>query len=178
MTEEIIIAGFGGQGIMLMGQLMTYAGMLENKQVSWIPSYGPEMRGGTANCSIIISDDPIGAPIISEPTTVVAMNLPSVEKFESAIQPKGVLIVNSSLVEYTAMRTDISIYQIPANNIAEELGNIRVANMVILGALVSVIGIVQSESVIKAFSKIFASKPELLSINEQAILHGAQYITA
>jgi 2-oxoglutarate ferredoxin oxidoreductase subunit gamma len=177
MTEEIIIAGFGGQGIMLMGQMMTYAGMLENKQVSWIPSYGPEMRGGTANCSIIISDDPIGAPIVTEPTAVIAMNLPSVEKFESVIQPDGVLIVNSSLVEYTPTRTDISVYQIPANNIAEELGNSRVANMVILGALVTAIGIVQSESVIKAFAQIFVKKPELLPINKQAILSGAQYIT-
>jgi 2-oxoglutarate ferredoxin oxidoreductase subunit gamma len=178
MTEEIIIAGFGGQGIMLMGQLMTYAGMLENKQVSWIPSYGPEMRGGTANCSVIISDDPIGAPIVSEATAVVAMNLPSIEKFESVLQPGGVLIVNSSLIEYTTSRTDISVYQIPANNIAEELGNSRVANMVILGALVAAIGIVQSDSVIKAFAKVFVKKPELLSINEQAIQYGAQYITA
>ncbi len=178
MTAEIIIAGFGGQGIMLMGQLMTYAGMLENKQVSWIPSYGPEMRGGTANCSVIISDDPIGAPIVSEATAVVAMNLPSIEKFESALQPGGVLIVNSSLIEYTVSRNDISVYQIPANSVAAELGNSRVANMVILGALVAAIDIVQPDSVIKAFAKVFTKKPELFSINEQAILYGARYITA
>lgn len=176
MTEEIIMSGFGGQGIMLMGQLITYAGMLENKQVSWIPSYGPEMRGGTANCSIIISDDPIGAPTIAEPTAVVAMNLPSIEKFEPVIQPGGVLIINSSLVERTSTRSDIKVYQVPANDIAVELGNSRVANMVIVGALVAAIGTVQSESVIKAFAKLFARKPELLSINEKAILRGTQCV--
>jgi 2-oxoglutarate ferredoxin oxidoreductase subunit gamma len=99
MTHEIVMAGFGGQGVMLMGQLMTYAGMLEGKHVSWIPSYGPEMRGGTANCSVIISDEPIGAPIVSEPTTVVAMNLPSLDKFEPVLQAGGNLIINSSLIE-------------------------------------------------------------------------------
>ncbi|MDF2636084.1 MAG: pyruvate/ketoisovalerate oxidoreductase, gamma subunit [Pelosinus sp.] len=177
MTEEIIMSGFGGQGIMLMGQLITYAGMLENKEVSWIPSYGPEMRGGTANCSIIISDDPIGTPIVSEPTAVVAMNSPSVEKFEPSIQSGGVLVINSSLVEHVITRADIRVYQIPANNIAGELGNSRVANMVILGALVTAIGTVQTKSVMTAFAKTFVKKPALLSINEQAILRGAQYLT-
>lgn len=176
MTEEIIIAGFGGQGIMLMGQLMAYAGMLENKQVTWIPSYGPEMRGGTANCSIIISDDPIGAPIVFEPTVVVAMNLPSVEKYKSIIQPGGILIINSSLVEYIGTLVDRKTYHIPANIIAEELGNSRVANMVILGTLVAAIDIIQIESVIKAFAKVFTNKTELISINTQAILCGAEHI--
>lgn len=178
MTEEIIIAGFGGQGIMLMGQLMAYAGMLEKKHVSWIPSYGPEMRGGTANCSTIISDSSIGAPIVSEPTAVVAMNLPSVEKFQSVLQPGGVLIINCSLVKSIPTRTDIRVYLIPANDIAEEIGNNRVANMVILGALITAIDIVQAESVIKAFTKLFALKPEILPVNKQAILRGSQYITA
>ncbi|GMA99600.1 2-oxoacid:acceptor oxidoreductase family protein [Pelosinus sp. IPA-1] len=178
MTEEIIISGFGGQGIMLMGQLLAYAGMLENKQVSWIPSYGPEMRGGTANCSTIISENPIGAPTVSEPTAVVAMNLPSIEKFETAIQPGGILIINSSLVEWNATRTDLRVYQIPANEISLEFNNSRVSNMVILGALVTAIGTIQSESVIKAFAKIFAKKTEILWMNEQAILRGSQYITA
>ena len=176
MTEEIIMSGFGGQGIMLMGQLIAYAGMIENRQVSWIPSYGPEMRGGTANCSIIISDEPIGAPTISEPTAVVAMNLPSIEKFEPVIQTGGVLIINSSLVQYTSSRNDIKVYQVPANDLAAELGNVRVANMIIVGALVAAIGTVQSESVIKAFAKLFAKKPQLLSINEKAILQGTQCV--
>ncbi|WP_425060984.1 Pyruvate synthase subunit PorC [Sporomusa carbonis] len=176
MTHEIIMAGFGGQGVMLMGQLLTYAGMIENRQVSWIPSYGPEMRGGTANCSVIVSDEPIGAPIVSEPTVVVAMNLPSLDKFEPMIQPGGILIINSSLIEQDAKRTDIKAYQVPANDIAAELGNIKTANMVIVGALIGATGVVSNEAVLKAFAKMFAKKPELLEINEQAIRRGMEYI--
>ena len=107
MRQEIIIAGFGGQGVLLMGQILTLAGMLENKYVSWIPSYGPEMRGGTANCSVIISDEPIGSPVVDEATAVVVMNLQSLDKFEATVTPKGVLIINSSLIEKAAKRDDI-----------------------------------------------------------------------
>ena len=176
MTSEIIMAGFGGQGIMLIGQLLTYAGMIENKQVSWIPSYGPEMRGGTANCSVIVSDDPIGAPIVTEPTALIAMNLPSLDKFEPQLQPGGVIIINSSLIEREIKRSDIRAYKIPANEVASELGNSRVANMVVLGALIEATGAVSKESVNKAFAKMFAKKPELLEINSQAINRGATYI--
>ncbi|BBB93076.1 MAG TPA: 2-oxoacid:acceptor oxidoreductase family protein [Methylomusa anaerophila] len=176
MIYEIIMAGFGGQGVMLMGQLLTYAGMLEDKKVSWIPSYGPEMRGGTANCSVIISDEPIGSPIVTEPTLVVAMNLPSMDKFESALQSGGVLIINSSLIEREVRRDDIKVFKVPANDIAAELGNIKTANMVIVGALIGATGIVAAEAVLKAFAKMFAKKPELLAINEQAIKRGMQFI--
>lgn len=176
MTSEIIMAGFGGQGIMLIGQLLTYAGMLENKQVSWIPSYGPEMRGGTANCSVIVSDEPVGAPIVTEPTALVAMNLPSLDKFEPQLQPDGIVIINSSLIERGARRSDIKAYLVPANDIAAELGNPRVANMVVLGALIAATGAVTAESVTKAFAKMFAKKPELLQINEAAIKRGAEFI--
>jgi 2-oxoglutarate ferredoxin oxidoreductase subunit gamma len=176
MTHEIVMAGFGGQGVMLMGQLMTYAGMLENKYVSWIPSYGPEMRGGTANCSVIVSDEPIGAPIVNEPTAVVAMNLPSLDKFEPLLTPGGILIINSSLIERGPKRTDIKGYQLPSNDIAGELGNMKVANMVVLGAIVAATGAVRHESVMKAFAKMFAKKPGLLAINEKAILRGAAFI--
>jgi 2-oxoglutarate ferredoxin oxidoreductase subunit gamma len=176
MTSEIIMAGFGGQGIMLIGQLLTYAGMLENKHVSWIPSYGPEMRGGTANCSVIVSDDPIGAPIVTEPTALVAMNLPSLDKFESILQAGGAVIINSSLIERGAIRKDIKAFQIPANEVAAELGNPKVANMVVLGALIAATGAVSPESVQKAFAKMFAKKPELLIINEQAIHRGAEFV--
>lgn len=176
MTTEVIMAGFGGQGIMLIGQLLTYAGMLENKQVSWIPSYGPEMRGGTANCSVIVADEPIGAPIVTEPTALVAMNLPSLDKFESQLQPGGIVIINSSLIERSIKRTDIKAYLIPANEVAAELGNPRVANMVVLGALIAATGAVTPESVTKAFAKMFARKPELLQINEQAIKRGAEFV--
>lgn len=176
MTSEIIMAGFGGQGIMMIGQLLTYAGMLENKQVSWIPSYGPEMRGGTANCSVIVSDEPIGAPIVSEPTALLAMNLPSLDKFEPQLQPGGIVIINSSLIERTVTRSDIKAYQVPANMIATELGNPKVANMVMLGALIAASGTVASETVIKAFAKMFATRPELLDINQQAIRRGAEAV--
>jgi 2-oxoglutarate ferredoxin oxidoreductase subunit gamma len=173
MTQEIILAGFGGQGVMVMGQLLTYAGMMEGKYVSWIPSYGPEMRGGTANCSVIISDEPVGAPIVTEPSAVVAMNLPSLDKFEPAVRPGGVVIINSSLIERGANRSDIKGFKIPSNDIAGELGNPRVANMVVLGAVIAATGAVKQESVVKAFAKMFAKKPELLAINEQAIIRGA-----
>lgn len=174
MIHEIVMAGFGGQGVMLIGQLMTYGGMLANKQVSWIPSYGPEMRGGTANCSVIVSDEPIGAPIVSEPTAVIAMNLPSLDKFEPLLVPGGILIINSSLIERKAKREDIQVHYVAANDIAAELGNSKVANMVVLGALLAATNAVDSESVVKAFAKMFAKKPELLSINQQALNRGAQ----
>ena len=176
MTHEIIMAGFGGQGVMLMGQLMTYAGMLENKHVSWIPSYGPEMRGGTANCSVIISNEPVGAPIVTEPTTVVAMNLPSLDKFEPLLQAGGNLIINSSLIERDGKRTDVKVHRIPSNDIANELGNTKVANMVVLGAVIAATGAVSYDSILKAFAKMFAKKPELLAINEQAIRRGASLV--
>lgn len=177
MTNEVIMSGFGGQGIMLMGQLITYAGMLENKNVSWIPSYGPEMRGGTAYCSIIISDEPIGAPIVTEPSIVVAMNLPSLDKFENSLRPGGTLIINSSLIERDAKRTDIKVYKIPANDIANEIGNNKVTNMVVLGAIIAATNSVDANSVLKAFAKMFAKKPSLLEINETALKQGAEYIS-
>lgn len=172
MIHEVVMAGFGGQGVMLIGQLMTYGGMLANKQVSWIPSYGPEMRGGTANCSIIVSDEPIGAPIVSEPTAVIAMNLPSLEKFEPLLVPGGVLIINSSLIERKAKRNDIKVYYVAANDIAAELGNSKVANMVVLGSLLAATKAVDSDSVLKAFAKMFSKKPQLLTINQQALNRG------
>jgi 2-oxoglutarate ferredoxin oxidoreductase subunit gamma len=142
MIEQVIMAGFGGQGVMSMGQLLAYSGMLEGKNVSWLPSYGPEMRGGTANCNVIVSDDEIGSPIVTEATAVIAMNLPSLDKFEHSVMPGGTLIINSSLIERKCSRTDIDVFYIPANEIADELGNNRVANMVMLGAYLKKTGIV------------------------------------
>lgn len=178
MVQEIIIAGFGGQGIMLMGQLIAYAGMLENKNVSWIPSYGPEMRGGTANCSVIVSDSIIGAPIVSEPTVLIAMNLPSLDKFAPVIKSDGMAIVNSSLIDQFPNRGDISIIKVKANDIANHLGNSKVANMVILGALLEATKVVSCESVMKAFIKLFAGKPELVSINQKAMAIGQFHVSA
>ena len=133
MNKEMIFAGFGGQGVMLMGQILAYAGMLEGQQVSWFPAYGPEMRGGTANCSIIIGDEPVGTPIVTEPSVVVAMNLPSLDKFEPMLHADGTLLINSSLIDRKPHRTDIKTYYVPCNDIAQELGNLKVANMVMVG---------------------------------------------
>lgn len=177
MTQEMILAGFGGQGVLLMGQLLTYAGMIENKHVSWIPSYGPEMRGGTANCSVIISDEPIGAPIVTEPTTVVAMNRPSLDKFEPMMQAGGTLFINNSLIDRGAQRTDITVHLVPANDVAAKLGNLKVANMVMLGAILAATKVVDSKSLLQAFAKMFARKPELVELNEKAIREGAALIT-
>jgi len=114
MNKEMIFAGFGGQGVMLMGQILAYAGMLEGQQVSWFPAYGPEMRGGTANCSVFIGDEPVGTPIVTDPSVVVAMNLPSLDKFESALPAGGTLLINSSLIDRKPHRTDVKTYFIPA----------------------------------------------------------------
>lgn len=175
-THEIVIAGFGGQGVMLMGQLLAYAGMIEGKNVSWMPSYGPEMRGGTANCSVIISDEPIGAPIVSEATAVVAMNSPSLEKFEPIIKTDGMILLNSSLIEQAVKRSDITIYQLPVNDIANGLGNSKVANIVALGALIMATHAVSTTSVQQAFVKMFAKRPELLAVNHLALSTGAEKI--
>lgn len=176
MRQEIIIAGFGGQGVLLMGQILTYAGMLEGKHVSWIPSYGPEMRGGTANCSVIISDNPIGSPIVYEPTAAVVMNLQSLDKFEPMVQPQGVLIVNSSLIDKEAKRDDIGVSRVPVSEIANELGNPRMANMVALGGLIAATHAVEIEALYQAFAKKFAARPELLTANKQAIQRGYDWV--
>ena len=172
MRHEIIISGFGGQGVMVMGQLLTYAGMLEGKYVSWMPSYGPEMRGGTANCSVIIDERSIGAPMVTEPTAAVALNLPSLDKFEQAVQDKGVLIVNSSIIDKPVQRTDINVYHIPINDIATELGSSKVINVVALGALLAATKAVGMEAAMTAFAKKFASKPQIVELNKEALIRG------
>lgn len=174
-AEKIILAGFGGQGVMSAGQLLTYAGMIENKQVSWLPSYGPEMRGGTANCAVMVSDTPIGSPIITnDATSAIIMNLPSLDKFEKDIVENGVLIINSSLIERKASRTDIRAYYVPANEIANEIGNSRVANMVMLGAYLELTKAVEVESVLEAFKKVYGpSKEHLVPLNKEALERGA-----
>mgnify|MGYP001085444871 CR=1 FL=1 len=177
-TEKIIMAGFGGQGVMSMGQLLTYAGMIENKQVSWLPSYGPEMRGGTANCSVIVSDNLIGSPIITQDATaVIAMNLPSLLKFQGNLLTEGKLLINSSLIEEKTDRQDVTAYYIPANEIANELGNARVANMVMLGAYLELTKIVSEDAVVEAFKKVYGPRREhLLPLNREALARGAEVV--
>ena len=178
LNERVICAGFGGQGVMLIGQLITYAGMIENKEVSWLPSYGPEMRGGTANCSVMVSERPIGSPVITDDaTTAIIMNLPSLEKFECDIEKGGRIIINSSLIDKKASRSDLSGYYVPANEIANELGNSKVANMVMLGAYIELTKTVNTDSVMMALKKIFGeSKAHLMPINEEAMKRGAACI--
>ncbi len=177
MEEKLIIAGFGGQGVMAMGQLLTYSGMIEDKNVSWLPSYGPEMRGGTANCNVTISTEPVGSPVVVEATTAVVMNLPSLDKFESSVVSGGNLLINSSLIERKAKRDDLNVYYIPANDIAMDLGSVRAANMVLLGAYIEITGAIKVESVYEAFGKVFGeTKAHLLPMNQEALKRGADLI--
>lgn len=178
-TRNIIAAGFGGQGIMAMGQLIIYAGMLEGKHVSWLPSYGPEMRGGSANCSIVVSSDPVGSPVISQATDVIVMNGPSLEKFEPNVEPGGNLFINSSLCNIEPKRDDINIFTIPVSDLANEVGNPKVANMIMLGAFLAATELVKLESVVKAFTKVYGdSKKKLLPINERALATGIDAVKA
>ena len=179
MQTEIIIAGFGGQGVLFGGQLLTYAAMDEGKEVTWIPSYGPEMRGGTANCTIVISDEEIGSPMVSNPQAAIVMNLPSLDKYEPMIKPGGLLVINSSMVDRGARRTDIQVVTIKANEIAERLGDQRMANMVLLGALVANLKVLPLEAIEKALAGHLPERHRrLLPMNFQALREGAKAIAS
>lgn len=177
MTEKIILAGFGGQGIMAIGQILTYAGMIEGKHVSWYPAYGPEMRGGSANCSVVISDDAIGSPVVSKPTTLIAMNTPSLEKFLPTVTEGGLVLINSSLTAKKEKDSNKRFYYIPVNDIANELGNSKIANMVMIGAYIELTGFASDESIKKAYGKVFGeSKMKFYELNKQAMQRGSEYI--
>ena len=177
MLERIIISGFGGQGVMLMGRLLAYAGMIEGKKVAWMPSYGPEMRGGTANCTVLISSNEIGSPIVSHPKVLIAMNQPSLDKFELNVNENGLIILNDSLIEREVKRNDVDVIRIPADDIAAKLGNPRAANMVALGAYVKKSGVVKSETIFKALEKALTGpKQKLLDINKKALKQGAELV--
>ena len=177
MLERIIISGFGGQGVMLMGRLLAYAGMLEGKNVAWMPSYGPEMRGGTANCTVLISEEEIGSPIVSHPKTLIAMNQPSLDKFEPNVNEDGLIILNDSLIDREVSRNDVNVIKIPADDIADKLGNSRAANMVVLGAYVEKSGIVKLETIFKALEKALAGRnKKLLELNKEALKQGAELV--
>jgi 2-oxoglutarate ferredoxin oxidoreductase subunit gamma len=174
MYQDIVIAGFGGQGIMLMGRMLAYAGMKEGRKVLWIPSYGPEMRGGSANCTVILSDEEIGSPVVTYPLALVAMNQPSLDRFEPNLQSGGVLMVNSSMVARSPKRTDIEVVNIPATEVADELGNPKVANIVMLGAVVEKTALVSIMTMLKVLEETFKAKPDLLEINISALKTGAE----
>ena len=150
MKKEFIFAGFGGQCMLLIGKFLAMACMLDGKHVSWLPSYGPEMRGGTANCSVIVSDDPVASPLVDQADVVVAMNRPSMDKFESHVKPGGVLVVNSSLIDRKAERSDIKVVYCDANRLAEKVGNPKGANVAILGALLQKAPVVDDEKMSEA----------------------------
>lgn len=178
MTHKIFCAGFGGQGIMSIGQLLAYAAMYEDKQVTWCPSYGPEMRGGEANCSVIISDERIGSPLIKGDATVaIFMNVASYRKFINQVGPGGNAYINSSLIHEKVERNDINAYYIPVNDIATDLGNIKLANMVMLGAVNHVEKIAELENIIEAFRKVFGeSKEKYIPINIKALKEGEIFL--
>lgn len=177
MHEEVIMTGFGGQGILLMGQLLCYAGMLEGLKVTWMPAYGPEMRGGTANCTVMLSSDRVGSPVTLFPSSLVAMNRPSLDKFESAVKPGGLLVINSSLVDRDCGRHDLRVIRVPANKIAEEASTPQATNMVALGAYVGATGVVHLDSVISALKwKIPESRRKVLLDNEEALRRGMEIV--
>jgi len=167
INEKVIIAGFGGQGVMLMGQLLSYAATEKDLNTLWFPSYGPETRGGTANCSITISENTVNSPVISTPDSIIIMNKPSLDKFQPKLKKGGNLFLNSTLVKDVKVRDDVNVYNIDANNIAKELGNIKVANMVILGAYLAVTKVFTAEEVLDILKQKFTgAKASLISITK------------
>ncbi|NLF28557.1 MAG: 2-oxoacid:ferredoxin oxidoreductase subunit gamma [Clostridiales bacterium] len=173
MNLQMIFAGFGGQGVLLMGQLIAYAGMLSGKEVSWMPAYGPEMRGGSANCSVVVSDEPVGSPKVEDADVVVAMNKPSMAAFEKSVVPGGLLIYNSSLIDDKPARTDIRSVPIPVSGISAELGSPKVANMVMLGAVAKLTGAFSAEELVDALRhKLGGAKEGMMKMNREAIDRG------
>ena len=173
MYQGIRIAGFGGQGVVSAGILLAQAGVENKLNASWLPSYGPEMRGGTANCSVVVSDGEVYTPIVSVPDTVIVMNEPSLPKFEPMLKKGGLLILNSSLVNSRPTRKDIQVLCVPCNQIAEKVGMARVANLVALGAFIKATGAVTLESVVHAMKKVYKrAKPEMLELNQKALQAG------
>ena len=172
MHREVTFAGFGGQGILLAAKLLAQAGMDEGREVVWLPSYGPEMRGGTAYCNVVISDKPIGSPVFSSPSAAVVMNRPSLDKFGPIVKKDGLLIINSSLIDITSDRDDIEIVLVPCNEIAMELGTGKAANMVALGSYVGHTGAVEKETALRMIEQNFTKKPKVIDVNLHAFEHG------
>ncbi len=176
MTHEILLAGFGGQGILFAGKLLAYDGLLEDGEVSWLPSYGPEMRGGTCNCSVILSDTKIGSPIVSNPNVLVAMNLPSLDKFEATAVPGAKIFVDSSLIERKVARDDVEVYYIPATKLASDENLPGLANMIMIGHMIKHAGVMPYENVEKTMAKLVpAKKANLIELNIKAVELGYNY---
>ena len=176
MTHQILIAGFGGQGVLFAGKFLAYKGMVEDKNISWLPSYGPEMRGGTANCSVVLSDMPVGSPIITAPDVLVAMNLPSLQKFVDTVVPGGKIFVDSTLIDAKVERTDVEVFYIPATQMAKDAGFSTLANMIIMGKLIKETGAVRFDNNLETLkSFIPAKKEKLIDINCQALQAGYDF---
>jgi len=177
ISEKVIIAGFGGQGVMLMGQLLSYTATSQELNTLWFPSYGPETRGGTANCSVTISEHDVNSPVISTPDSIIIMNKPSLDKFQPKLKKDGHLFLNTSLVKEVELRTDVNVHNIAANDIAIKLGNLKVANMVMLGAYLEVTQLFDPLKVLEILKKKFTgSKATLIDINRKALEAGKQAI--
>lgn len=174
MNKEFIVAGFGGQGVLFMGKVLAYTGLVDNKKVSWLPSYGPEMRGGTANCHVIVSDESIASPLIINPETLFAMNLPSLKKFESSVVSGGCIVIDSTLIDPSEItREDIKVIAIPAAKWSEEMKAIKLANMILLGAYIANSDFVDFDVFLKGLEKCMPkNKPELFELNKKAVLRG------
>lgn len=177
MQHEIIVSGFGGQGALFAGQILAYGGLAEGRQVTWIPSYGPEMRGGTANCTVIISDQKIGSPLTRHPSAALVMNSPSFDRFEPLIASRGLLIVNSSLIAKQSQRSDIRTLYVPANEIATELGATQLANVVLIGTMLGATGALKLETIDQVLEQhISARHRDKLAANYQALRRGARLV--
>ncbi len=176
MTHQILIAGFGGQGVLFAGKFLAYKGMVEDKNISWLPSYGPEMRGGTANCSVVLSDMPVGSPIITAPDVLVAMNLPSLQKFVDSVVPGGKIFIDSTLIEAKVERTDVEVFYIPATQMAKDAGFSTLANMILMGKVIKETGAVRFDNNLETLkSFIPAKKEKLIDINCQALQAGYDF---
>jgi len=177
MKNEILVSGFGGQGVLSMGKILAYAALMEGKEVSWMPAYGPEQRGGTANVTVIVSDEPISSPILSKYDTAVLLNQPSLEKFEQSIKPGGILLYDPCAICCPPTRKDITIYQIPATEAAIEMQNTKAFNMIVLGGLLKALPIVNLGNVLKALRKTLPERHHhLIPVNEQALTKGSQVL--
>ncbi|MBE6650369.1 MAG: 2-oxoacid:ferredoxin oxidoreductase subunit gamma [Ruminococcaceae bacterium] len=176
MAHQYVFAGFGGQGILFAGKLLAYKGLTEDKQVSWLPSYGPEMRGGTASCSVIISETPVGSPIVSNPDILIAMNLPSLDKYENTVKAGGMIFYDSSLIEREVKRDDVKVFPIPATKLADENGTPTLANMIIMGKVLGETGEFTDEGVVAALKKVISAKrADMLDVNLNAMKLGRDY---
>lgn len=173
---QMLIAGFGGQGILFAGKFLAYQGLMEGKEISWLPSYGPEMRGGTANCSVIIADTPVGSPIVSNPDILAVMNLPSLDKYENAAVPGAKIFVDSTLIDRKVKREDVAAYYIPATGMAREAGIPTLANMILVGHMIKATGIVSMSDIRKGLEKVVSARhADLLELNLKAIEMGYNY---